>query len=42
MFTVAQNILDMKTHHVTLVEDCSITVESRAVQLMLPSVVEVM
>ncbi|RVE69936.1 hypothetical protein OJAV_G00082650 [Oryzias javanicus] len=38
---VAQNILDIKTHHVNLGEDCSIAVESGAVQLMLPSVVEI-
>ncbi|XP_023813097.1 interferon-induced 35 kDa protein [Oryzias latipes] len=38
---VAQNILDMKTHHVDLGGDCRITVESRAVELMLPSAAEI-
>lgn len=38
---VAKKILDTKSHRVDLGEECSIAVEARPVQLMLPRLVEV-
>ncbi|KAG7238882.1 hypothetical protein INR49_030429 [Caranx melampygus] len=38
---VAKKILDMKHHRVELGDECSITVEARPVQLMMPRLVEI-
>ncbi|XP_071323483.1 interferon-induced 35 kDa protein [Trachinotus anak] len=38
---VAKKILSMKKHQVDVAEECSITVEARPVQLMLPKLVEI-
>lgn len=38
---MANKILDLKKHQVDLGSECSITVEARPVQLMVPRLVEV-